>query len=287
MPELAIFKIIISEKDILRLDKVTFKSQPTSLNSASRMLPKGVYTTLRTYEGSKVLPLQDHIKRLEISAKLLGHNISSQKDIFYKSLQIAVKDYLPGDSRVRFTVDLETCPGEIFLSIERLHLPSPRDYAEGVITATCPVHRENPESKNTAFIETAEGIRQKMPLEVHECLLLNEQGQILEGLSSNFFYVREGVVRTASEGILPGITRSLVINAAAAADLPVLLEAAHISDVTMMQEAFITSSTRSVLPVSQIDSTIIGLPGQITKMVQASLWNIINGQLVDLLVSED
>jgi len=282
MDDLSVLKIIISEKDIIRLEKVTLKSQAASLNSASRMLPKGVYTTLRTYEGSKVLPLQNQIRRLEVSAKLLGHQITLRENIFQKSLQIAIQDYLPEDTRVRFTVDLVTCPGDLYLSIERLQSPSPRDYAEGVITMTCPIHRENPESKQTTFIEVAEEIRQKMPLGTHECLLLDEQGYILEGLSSNFFYVREGKVQTASQGILSGITRSMVIETADAVGIPISLAALHISDVALVEEAFLTSSTRSVLPIFQIDNTIIGTFGPFTRKIQTAYWNTINNKLIDL-----
>lgn len=281
MPELSIWKIIISENDVLRLEKTPFTKLPASLNSASRLLPKGVYTTMRTYEGSKVLPLQDHLNRLEVSAALLGYEISLNQKIFYKSLQLAMKDFLPGDTRVRFTVDLDHCPGDLYLSIEPLQSPSTQDYAEGVVAMTCPIHRENPESKQTSFIEIAEEIRQRMPPEAHECLLLDEQGYILEGLSSNFFYVQEGKVQTAHQRILFGITRSLVMAAATDTHIPILLKAAHQADIPLFEEAFITSSTRSVLPVRQIDNTIIGMPGPLTKKIQATYWMMIKDKLVD------
>jgi branched-chain amino acid aminotransferase len=282
MPALAIWKIIISENDIVRLENVSFKTHPASLNSASRSLPRGVYTTMRTYDGNKILPIIDHLKRLETSAMLLGHKISLCRDIFHKSLQIAIKDYLPGDTRIRFTVDLDEHPGDLFLSIEPLQSPSQRDYSEGVVTVTCPGQRENPESKQTSFIETAERIRHKMPIGVHECLLLDGQGYILEGLSSNFFYEKDGTIRTATKGILSGITRSMVIKAAAAADIPLLFEAAHVRDVPSLEEAFLTSSTRSVLPICQIDNIILGKPGLLTLKLQAAYWATIKDMLVDL-----
>jgi branched-chain amino acid aminotransferase len=282
MSELSIWKIIIAEKNVARLEKLHFNEQPVTINSASRLLPKGVYTTLRTYEGSKVLPLQDHLNRLEISAALLGHKINLNQEIFYQSLQMAINDHLPGDTRIRLTVDLDHRLGDVYLSIEPLISPSPQEYAEGVVTITCPVQRENPESKQTSFIETAEEIRQRLPPEAHECLLLDEQGYILEGLSSNFFFVQEGKVRTAPKGILSGITRSMVISAAKDAGIPVLLEAAHQKEIHLFEEAFITSSTRSVLPVCQIDHTFIGNPGHLTTKIQAAYWASIINDLVDL-----
>jgi branched-chain amino acid aminotransferase len=283
MPDTFIWKIIISEKETIWLERVPFNIQPDSLNSASRLLPKGVYTTMRTYAGTKILPIQEHLKRLEVSAALLGHHITLNPLLFHKSLQLAVQNYLPGDTRVRFTVDLDRCPGDLYLSIEPLRSPSTQDYTKGVVAMTCPVHRDNPESKQTSFIEIAEDIRQKMTPGTHECLLLDDQGYILEGLSSNFFYVQRGKVCTAPQGILSGITRSRVIAAAAAAeDIEITLEAAHLSNIHLFEEAFITSSTRSVLPVYQINNSVIGNPGPLTTRIQAAYWESIKNDLVDL-----
>jgi branched-chain amino acid aminotransferase len=282
MPDILLWKIIISEKETIRLEKVPFNIQPDSLNTASRLLPKGVYTTMRTYTGRKILPIQEHLKRLEVSAALLGHHITLNPLPFYKSLQVAIQNYMPGDTRVRFTVDLDHCPGDLYLSIEPLRSPSTLDFTKGVVAMTCPVHRENPESKQTSFIEIAEEIRQKMTPGAHECLLLDDQGYILEGLSSNFFYVQRSKVCTAPQGILSGITRSRVIAAAAAEDIEITLEAAHLRSINLFEEAFITSSTRSVLPVRQIDNSVIGNPGPLTTRIQAAYWESIKNDLVDL-----
>jgi len=282
MPGLTIWKIIIYEKEKVRLQKVSYKSTPASLNSASALLPKGVYTTLRTFEGDKVLPLRNHLSRLETSADLLGYRITLPQELLYKSLWMAIKGFLPGDTRIRVTVDLEKSLGDIYLSVEPLMLPSARDYEDGVLVSTCSLHRENPESKQTTFIEKAEEIRKVMPAGSHECLMLDENGYILEGLSSNFFYVQNGIIRTAPQGILSGITRSLVFAAANKLDIPIRMEAAHKTGISEFDEAFITSSTRSVLPVRQIDRWIIGKPGAITRQIQVAYWDLISAQLVDL-----
>ena len=282
MPKLTIWKIIIYEKENVRLEKVSLKTQPASLNSASTLLPRGVYTTMRTYEGSKVLPLASHLGRLETSAELLGHSISIPHEILYKSLWLAIRGYLPGDTRIRITVDLEISPGELFLSLEPLIIPSAQEYAEGILVSACSIQRENPESKQTTFIEKAEQIRRAMPAGAHECLMLDVNGNILEGLSSNFFSVQNGIVRTAPQGILSGITRALVITAAQKNNIQVHMESAHITDIPKFEEAFITSSTRSVLPVRQIDQWTIGKPGAITRQIQATYWDLIRDELVDL-----
>lgn len=282
MPGLTIWKLIIYEKTQVRLQKVSLNLKSASLNSASTLLPRGVYTTFRSYEGNKVLPLGSHLQRLETSADLLGYRINLSTHLLYIGLWMAVKEYLPGDTRIRITVDLEKSIGEIFLSVEPLVLPSLQDYEEGVRVSTCALQRENPESKQTTFIGKAEEIRRLMPPEAHECLMVDKNGLILEGLSSNFFSVQNGIIHTAPKGILSGITRSLVFNAAKKSNFQIQMDAAHMSEISDFDEAFITSSTRSVLPVRQIDQWFIGKPGSITRQVQASYWDLIRDQLVEL-----
>jgi branched-chain amino acid aminotransferase len=119
---------------------------------------------------------------------------------------------------------------------------------------------------------------------VHEGLLLDEQGRILEGLSSNFFYVRHNKLWTAPQGVLSGITRGLVLAAASAENLPVVFKAAPVTEIHKFDEAFITSSTRSVLPIQKINEFIIGKgeKGPVTQRLSNAYWNVIKGMLVDL-----
>jgi branched-chain amino acid aminotransferase len=284
MPELAIYKLIISENGRVKLKNIPVPARNLSLNSASRLLPGGVYTTFRTFEGNKVLPLQHHLDRLEASAALLGHKVKLEESIVYDAIRAAVTDYLPGDTRIRLTVPLEYELGELFISIEPLKSPSEEDYVKGIWVVSYPLHRENPEAKQTSFIKIAEQIRRELPPGVHEGLLLDDQGNILEGLSSNFFYVLDNKLWTAPQGVLSGITRGLVLAAASAENLPVVFRAAPVTEVPMFDEAFITSSTRSVLPVHKIDDFIVGKSEKrpLTQLLSIAYWNVIKGMLVDL-----
>jgi branched-chain amino acid aminotransferase len=284
MPNLTIYKIIISENRQVKIRKIPFPQKLTSLNAVSRFLPRGVYTTFRTYEGNKLLPLEHHLKRLETSARLLGYQIQLDERLMYHAIREAIRSYLPDDTRIRLTVGIEGILGETFLSIELLKSPSLADYHSGVSTVTVPLHREIPEAKQTSFIATAEQIRKRLPPHAHEGLLINENGQILEGLSSNFFYIHNQILWTAPHGVLSGITRSLVLKAASTQKIPVQFKAAQVTDIPTLEEAFLTSSTRSVLPVTKIDDCIVsnGKVGSLTKILSAGYWKEIKDQLVDL-----
>ena len=84
-------------------------------------------------------------------------------------------------------------------------------------------------------------------------------------MSSNFFAVVDGTLRTEGARALPGITRSLVLEAARGL-LPVDLTAPRRDELPRASECFITSASRGVMPVVEIDGTRIadGRPGTVT-----------------------
>ncbi|HJW83265.1 MAG TPA: aminotransferase class IV, partial [Anaerolineae bacterium] len=92
----------------------------------------------------------------------------------------------------------------------------------------------------------------------------------LEGTSSNFFAVLDGRLRTAGEDALQGVTRGLVL-AEAKEIVPIALAAIEAADLPRLSEALITSSSRDVMPVIQIDQVCVGSgePGPITQALMA------------------
>jgi branched-chain amino acid aminotransferase len=100
----------------------------------------------------------------------------------------------------------------------------------------------------------------------------------LEGLSSNFFAVHQGTLWTAGEGVLAGVTRSLVLDCIRRLQLPLRLEALHRDALPELQEAFLTSSSRGILPVRSIDTNEIGkeCPGPLTRQLMQAFELIID-----------
>jgi branched-chain amino acid aminotransferase len=139
----------------------------------------------------------------------------------------------------------------------------------GVKTITCDFRRPNPKAKLTTSISGTMELRRQLLPDVNEALMLDEQGRLLEGLSSNFFAVLAGEIWTAEAGVLSGITRLLILEEIRLANLPLRLEGLPLSALPELQEAFITSASRAVLPVSQVDQQIIGsgMPGPLTRLL--------------------
>ncbi len=105
-------------------------------------------------------------------------------------------------------------------------------------------------------------------------LFVDPSGVVTEGPTWNLFVVKDGQVITPplERGILEGITRGLVLRLCAKLDLP-----AHVREVTLEQaraadEMFITSTTRGVMPVRELDQVQLpGAPGPITRRLRQAL----------------
>jgi branched-chain amino acid aminotransferase len=146
------------------------------------------------------------------------------------------------------------------VAVERFSPLPERLYESGVACVTVAVRRDNPHAKDTRFIATAQAAYSGLPEGVEEGLLVAEDGAVLEGLSSNFFAIREGVLRTEQERALAGVTRSLAIEVAEAL-LSVRRAAVLRDELPLLDEAFLTSVSREVLPVVRIDERPVGSGG--------------------------
>ena len=106
----------------------------------------------------------------------------------------------------------------------------------------------------------------------YEAWLVDDKGQVTEGSSTTAWIVdAKGQLRTRdlSHAILPGVTRRVVLEAAAAAQLPVALKSFSVEEARAAREAFISSAT-GVMPVVAIDGNQVGdgKPGPLTRRVQ-------------------
>jgi branched-chain amino acid aminotransferase len=103
----------------------------------------------------------------------------------------------------------------------------------------------------------------------HEALVLDTAGRVVEGTTSNVFYVKDRVLVTPPEeaGILPGITRAHLLEIAGERRLEVREASITPADLAAADEVFLTSSIREILPVVAVDDHVIGdgRPGPVTR----------------------
>lgn len=266
-------------------------------------LALGVYTALRTFNHNHFLYLDRHLDRTEKSMSLLGWDYALDRSRLCRQLDAVVTTSTAPEMRVRLDVlaepatQLGTNSREL-IAIQPFTPPPAALYEQGVSVAFAEgLSRTNPLVKTAEFAArrpastglkqlevtarsttddgpqtTAGGeavIRGPSPAAPYEFLLTSPDGHILEGTGTNFWGVREGVVYTAGEGVLEGITRTIILQLLRELEIPVRLEAIHVSEVGALDEAALSGSSRAFLPVVEIAGQTIGdrRPGPLSRRI--------------------
>lgn len=252
-------------------------AQAQTVHELFEELPLGVYSSFRTFDHNKFLGLEDHLQRTEQSIRLLGWEYHLPRPLLCRALHQLCTAYPLPDSRVRYDVLAEPIAlagvqSRLLVALSPF-VPVPADcYTYGVqVQFASTLKRENPLVKNAQFVLE----RRAYPfgsLQAYEYLLVNEEGQLLECSSSNFYGVRDGVLYTADAGILEGITRKLILQLANKLNIPVQLSPIHINQISQLDEASLSSSSRGLIPIVQIAGQPIGnaQPGAITQRLMAA-----------------
>jgi len=95
--------------------------------------------------------------------------------------------------------------------------------------------------------------------------ILIRNGLATEGAASNLFMVQDGTLITPPKGphLLPGITRDLVLELAAAQGIPHMIANIPVTDLARAEEIWLTSSVREIMPVIRLNGVPVGvgIPG--------------------------
>jgi branched-chain amino acid aminotransferase len=238
-----------------------------SLDAITRQLSQGLYSTFRTYDnGRRVLGLRAHLRRLYQPATVQERGPCVSIQTLRQILAQTLREY-PEETRVRLMM---TTKGQVYLAVEPLKTPSAEVYARGVWVITSEVARQSPRLKSTAFITASADLRTQLAKSGAYEALLVRNGFILEGMTSNFFYVKNEKLGTARRDILLGVTRSTVLRVARARGVEIVYRPLKQEQIPSLSEAFLTSSSRGIVPIVRIDDVTVGegRPGAISTMLR-------------------
>jgi branched-chain amino acid aminotransferase len=227
-----------------------------SIAEAAQLEPEGVYTVARTYHGDQVVLLDAHLNRLERSAYEEHVPVRLDRPALRHGLRQLIES--AGFPETRFRLTLPSAePGVILVALEPLPPPAAKFRDTGVRVCSVEFHRPQPSVKTNQQEAQRAKIRQSMPAGIFEGLILGPRHEILEGLTSNFFAVKDAHLYTAGGGVLAGISRQIVLEVAPSI-LPVHMEPVSLHQIPELDEAFMSSSSRGVLPIVEVNSLPIG-----------------------------
>jgi branched-chain amino acid aminotransferase len=247
-----------------------------SINDIAVLRGYSVFESLRTYDR-RPFHLDLHLERLYRSARLI------EMEIHWLSEQIAeiVREVIERNTYRHAAIRLLVTGGEsedgILPSGEPLLvvLITPLDerdmqrFAKGCRLITTKLQRNSPEAKTANYIAAVRALKEAVRRNATDALFVNEREHVLEATRSNFFIFRGDTLITPHRGILVGITRNVVLELARSKFLieerPILLE-----ELALADEAFITSSSKEITSVVQIDDRTIGdgKPGRRTYQLE-------------------
>jgi branched-subunit amino acid aminotransferase/4-amino-4-deoxychorismate lyase len=146
-------------------------------------------------------------------------------------------------------------------------------FEQGVGAVSHPGERALPQAKSlNTLVNHMARVRAQQAGE-HEGLLVNRHGCLTEGSSSNLFVVQAGVLITPPvEDVLTGVTQEEVLKLAARLAIPVERRPLPLAELARWDEAFLTSTSRHVLPLVRLDGQPIGsgCPGSTAKALRAA-----------------
>jgi branched-chain amino acid aminotransferase len=240
----------------------------------------GVFETLRTYRGAP-FALEEHAERLAASARAVGIALPVPLRTLERETVEAVHAAANPESTIRILITRGQGPLRLdptgadsplrVILVEPLAPPPAEIYRAGVTTITERTERAAdaaPGAKVTNYLAGMLALRRAGARGAHEALLLDAEGCITEGVTSNFFLVIEGELLTAPRAsVLAGVTRARVLAIASRLGIPARHGAIGRNDLESASEAFLTSTLRELVPVTHIDTITIGdgTPGPVTR----------------------
>ena len=244
----------------------------------------GVYETLRTYNRQPFL-LDRHLTRLRASADRLALEVPPTDATLETRILETMHDVNPGgEVTIRMlvtrgvgelTYDPVACPRPTIVIIARPHTPIPDTILrDGISVVVASVLRNHPRSvdpsiKSNNLLNNVLAMQEAIRQGAYEAILLNHRGELAECSQSNLFAVRDGVVLTPplDAGLLEGVTRNFLFEVGADIGVPVREAVLRYADLEQVDELFITSTTREVIPVVRVGERPVGSghPGPIAS----------------------
>lgn len=220
------------------------------------------------FTNGKIMFLADHVKRIKLSMTTLRMNVPSEftsVNIEQLILHLLEKNNLNKEARIRLTV---------FRNEGGLYTPETNDISFLIETEAfdickyplnqkglwVDVYAEIKKQVNkistlktgSALLYVMAGLT-KTSLKLDDCLLVNDNGNIIESISSNIFVVKNGTLYTSpiSDGCIDGVMRKQILDIAAQNKILTFEQPLTVHTLTNGDEVFLTNAIKGIQWVGQ------------------------------------
>lgn len=232
-----------------------------SVNDLVVLRGYGAFDFLRTYNGHP-FHLKAHINRLERSAQLIGLSLPMAKEKIAELVVQAIAQSDHREKKIRIVVTGGLSPDGITPATREQLLimvtgvtPLPKEWqSKGAKLITSHFQRFMPGAKSINYIPAIISLKEAESRGAIEAIFVDQNGYLQEGTTSSIFFVADGTLCTPPcDRILPGITRETVLSLYGS-DHQIIERPIHQDELALMDEVFITSSVREIVPVRALDS---------------------------------
>jgi len=256
----------------------------------------GLFETMRAYRG-EVFRLGDHLDRLFRSAKEIELSFSYTRKELRNIIKRILKINNLSEAYIRLTLSRgvsetglisKSKSSATLVIVARKFKPlSLSEYKRGwrVTVVETRQNQASPLSrlKSLNFLNNILARKEAKAKGVDEGILLNTVGDVTEASTSNIFLVKRGIVITPPEesGLLPGITRRVVLELATSLGLKVYKRRISLDELIGVEEAFLTNSLIEIMPLVEIDCRRIGKgkPGTLTQRIHKAYKTLVKSEI--------
>ncbi len=242
----------------------------------------GIFEGIRLYQGCVFL-LDEHLKRLELSAKALLLDLPLSLEEISNVVCESCRQNQLVDGYIRLIVtrgvgslglSTRSCvKSSLVVIADTIQLYPPEIYREGLSIITVPTRRIapaalDPRIKSLNYLNNVLAKLEAEQMGALEAIMLNNEGYVAECTGDNLFIVQGNRIITPdpSSGALRGITRQAIMEIGEELAMPVEERNLTRYDVWSADECFLTGTAAEVIPVVKVDARVIGKgkPGKIT-----------------------
>jgi D-alanine transaminase len=243
----------------------------------------GIYEVIALYEG-RLLDAEGHLARLERSLK----ELQIQMPMSMRALECLIGELIRRNRRQNGLIYMQVTRGValrnhiskpahpvLSMSLNPAKYPDAAMREKGVAVITAPDERwARCDVKSIALLPNVLARQASAEAGAREAWQINAAGVVTEGSLSNAYIVKDGTIIThpLSHEILGGITREVVLGFARAQGIAIDERAFTPAEAAAADEAFLTSASSFVLPVTQLNAAPIGggKVGAITQQLMAA-----------------
>jgi len=235
----------------------------------------GAFDFMRTYAGEPFC-LRAHLERLEASTRKIGLQFPWTLDALAQLVMETLSRNSHKESNVRIIITGGSSPdfmnhqGNPRLIIMVSPLPDMPAwwYSDGIHVITHMAERASAGAKSINYVQASLALEAARQKGAQEAVYTIPQGLVLEGTTSNIFAITAGRLITPGRGILPGITRQVILDLAQS-HFSVKVRDVFLSELLEADEVFICGTNKGIVPVVKVDDTVIGngKPGPKTRLL--------------------